>query len=157
MKIYEDEKAIAELAVTPMAEGHIIVKHSAHPISLASVPEDDLVHLFYVASYAATAVFEALGGTGGTNIILHEGENTNSLSGEVELHVVPRRENDGLPFKWEPSQAQPAELEEVMSKIKDQTFFIGKEKEQPRVPHPEMKKMTETDDNYLIKQLRRLP
>ena len=161
-KIYEDNLAYAFLSNEPSALGHVEVYPKEHFPAMEDIPEKTISHMFFVASYAATGVFEGLGAQG-TNIIGANGKDANARSDHFTLHVLPRKEGDELDFKWEPKKIEQAQMDEIQNRINNQTFYIGKEEiSQPPKPEGDKSKPPTPggiikDDNYMVKQLRRIP
>lgn len=166
--IYEDAVCVALLSPNTTAVGHIEVIPRKHAEALEELPDDVLAQLFYVASYGASAVYEALGASG-TNILCNNGPGSGT-KGHVVLHVLPRKENDGISFIWEPKTLSPADFESAQKKIKDKTDYISLEKKQvqhaaptpeivPEVPQqaPEKPIINKDEDNYMVKHLMRIP
>lgn len=163
--VYEDNVCLAILPRKGHVQGYIKVIPKQKASSLKELPEDVVVQLFYVASYAATAVFEGLGAHG-TNIIVHDGDFKKNSNYQLELLVIPRKEEDGIDFKWETKETSQEELELIKNRIKDQTFLIGKEKKaqdgRPSTAessnNDESKDEIEDDgENYFVKHLIRIP
>ena len=159
--VYEDEKVIALLSDKPMSIGHILIFPKEHYANIEDVPEDLVSHLFYVASFAATAVFEGLGAQG-TNIIVNSGNGANPRFDRVCLNVLPRKEGDGIDFKWQPKEDLKQQLGDIESQIKGEAILIGKEVPKEEKPVVEEEKTEEVsgkegEENYLTKQLRRIP
>ena len=162
-RVYEDAVAVALLPEKGASLGHVQVVPKKKVKSLEELDDDTVVQLFYIASYAATAVFESLG-MQGTNIIVNDG---NVQGGEdfLVLNVLPRKEGDTLDFKWDPKQLQPQEMESIQKSIKDKADYVN-------VPDDQKPKEVETkhefkgddqinvnddEENYLIKSLTRIP
>lgn len=169
--VYEDEKTIAFFAEKPKATGHVVISPKEHVEKVEEIPDSLISHFFYVASFAASALFEMFGGGGdkGTNIVLNEGKGSDRSVEHVSIDVIPRQADDGINYRWEPKQADQQELDEVLKKIKDHTFFIGKKKAQQPAPDGEEISQQEPkkaeapsesnkgSENYLVKQLDRCP
>jgi diadenosine tetraphosphate (Ap4A) HIT family hydrolase len=150
--LYEDESVKVEMPDKPAAKGHLQVSTVQELKSLTDAGDEVVEHLFFTSSYAATALFELLQAQG-TNIIL------NDLGNGVCVDVIARDMEDGLGLMWEPKKADPAELDEVASKIKGKTDYIGVAKVEKK-PVDLDKKTSMKDDgevNYLIRSLRRIP
>lgn len=155
--VYEDEKAVAFLSEKPLVKGHIVVVPREHYESIEEVPKETLSHLYFVASFGATALFEMFGGgQAGTNIVINEGKGSNRRFVHFSMDVIPRQENDGINFRWELNPANSQELDDVLGKIKDQTFFIGQEQESDE-PIQSNETETITEENYMVRQLDRIP
>lgn len=162
--VYEDEKTVAVMSPTPMAPGHMIVLSKEKYQSMDEVPVELVSHFYYVASFAASAIFEAIGPSQqtGTNIICNDGFGGQEQFDHFAIHVIPRKEGDGISYKWEPKQGDQAKLDENLKKLKEETFFIGKDvapKEEKTVDldKRETKEAETGEENYLVKHLDRMP
>jgi diadenosine tetraphosphate (Ap4A) HIT family hydrolase len=166
--LYEDSLIQMHLSSSPVAKGHIEVRPVKKSKVLQDLSDDEVTHLFFGASYAATALFEMVGAQG-TNIILNESDD------QLCVHVIARNEGDGLNFLWQPTKGNPQELAGVSKSIKDKIdYFVwardnpkeaAKTKKGPSVSSsptetikPEIDKETgEEKINYLLKHLQRVP
>lgn len=117
--LYQDEKAICVLPENPMCAGHMIIYGNQ---DFDEMDSDTSSHLFYVASFAATAAFEGLGAHG-TNIILKNGISDDNPDGKLSIHVLPRYQEDGLDLILPPLEDKP-DLDETASRIKDKLFYV---------------------------------
>jgi histidine triad (HIT) family protein len=156
--LYEDEQIAILLAPKPAVAGHIILAPKIHAAILEQVPDFIIGKLFDKANKVSIAVFETLGAEG-TNIIANNGVAAGQSVNHFLLNVMPRRENDGLNFAWQAKQLSEEEMSTIELKLREESKSIGifeKEKEKPK----EVKKAEEIKDegeNYLLKQLERLP
>lgn len=160
--IYEDPLIRMHLSENPTVRGHIEVRPRQDVKKLQELDDTVVEHLFFGASYAATALFELVGAQG-TNIMLTESEE------QLCVHVLARSENDGINFMWEPRKGNPAELQDVAKKIKDKADVLLYKQEHPdgtsspappSSPKPKTSltiKEEEGKENYLLKSLRRVP
>ncbi|MFH1771121.1 MAG: HIT family protein [archaeon] len=149
--LYEDRMAVAVLPKKAVTKGHIIIFPKKETRVIDELSEDESEHLFYLASYTATVLFETLGAHG-TNMITHEGE-------EFYIEVIARNENDGLNLQWEPSQVSSEELEEATKSISSRMILEEKVEADnpPKIPDQPEDKMSDDENNYMIKQLTRIP
>jgi len=161
--LYEDEKIVALLEEQPMASGHIIVTTREHYPIIEQVPDFIIDKVFQMTNKLSTIVFDALG-CQGTNIIVNNGIAANQETPHFIVNIIPRRENDGVDFAWKPKQLSEEEMSTVELNIKEQTQSIGafeEEKEKPIEIKDDKEVISESDeseeDNYQIKQLRRVP
>ncbi|MBW2999342.1 HIT family protein, partial [Candidatus Woesearchaeota archaeon] len=155
----EDDDCFAVLS-NKMALGHIEVYPKKHFSSLKDVPDELVKHLFFTASFAASAAFELLGAHG-TNIIVNEGKLTEG-DNHLCFNIIPRKSDDGLSFKWEPKSLSEEENTNVLERLKDKTSFVGEPEEEKEGGPIDLDKEKEPKteikgDNLLIKQLRRIP
>jgi len=120
--LYEDEKSLAVISGNSIVDSHIEIYSKEEEKYLEKLDQESAAHLFYVASFAATAVFEGLG-MQGTNIILKSGESDDNPEGKLCLHILPRKMEDGLKVNWEPKQPT-YDLDGVAKKIKDSCWSV---------------------------------
>ena len=76
------------------------------------------------------------------------------------INIIPRKENDGINLQWQPKQLSEEEVSTIELKMKEE-ISNTKVGESPKIkqekkaePIPE--KISD-EENYLIKQLRRIP
>lgn len=147
--LYEDGACRAELLENGATLGHIKITPKKTVSALDELSAEESAQLFWVASFAATGLFEGMGAHG-TNILCTEGD-------EVAVHVLARTQEDGLDLFWEPKKAEPAELETMASRISEQLWYVGKEESSDsNVSKPTTTKTVEEVDpskNYKLKQL----
>ncbi len=123
--VYEDEKVICKLPNNPQCVGHLeIISKDFNDFE--NMDEDSASHLFFTASFCATAVFEGLGAHG-SNIIMKTGYCTDN-NNELSIHILPRYEGDGLDLIGTPMKNKP-DNKAVAAKIKDETFIVSYKKE----------------------------
>jgi histidine triad (HIT) family protein len=114
-KVYEDERIIAFLDISPVNEGHTLVVPKSHSRNMLEDNIDDLKAIMQAVQYVAKAVMQATG-AGGFNLMV----NTNREAGQVvyhtHFHIVPRHENDGFKH-WPGKNMSESQLETVKNKI----------------------------------------
>lgn len=161
-KIYEDDQIFVMHAPKPAAFGHVLVLPKKHAMIIEQIPDFEVGEIFEKVNKISTAVFESLGAQG-TNIILQNGVAAGQNHSHLMIHVIPRKEGDGIDFTWQPKQLSEEEMSTVEIKLKELTKNIGAFDEKPTAP-VEMDKEIEQikgddgdEENYLIKQLRRIP
>jgi len=159
--IYEDEQIYIMHAPKPASIGHVLVLPKQHVMIIEELQDYDVADIFKKINKVSTAVFESLGAHG-TNIIVQNGVAAGQNSSHMMIHVIARRENDGLDFNWAPRQLSEEEMSTVELKLKDFTKNIGTFDSRPAKPiemDKEVKQISsdEKEENYLIKQLRRIP
>ncbi|MFC1728028.1 HIT family protein [Nanoarchaeota archaeon] len=156
--VFEDEDVIALLHPKPAAPGHIILTSKQHVPIIENCPNKIVGKLFNVANKVSTGVFEGLQAHG-TNIIIQNGVEAGQTTPHFVINIIPRREKDGLNFQWEPRKVKDEDLESAELQLKEKTENIGIEKEAPKAVEVKKEKPAEIEgeDNYLIKQLERIP
>jgi diadenosine tetraphosphate (Ap4A) HIT family hydrolase len=146
--LYEDELGFALLSDATL--GHIKVFPKKEVKKVQDLDDATLEHLFLIASYAATVVFETLGAEG-TNIVAHSNKDS------FYIDVLPRKMNDGLGIRAEPKAIPEAEVEDAKNRIKDKADYIGVE-QKDAAPEQISKETKEQDESsYMVKHLDRSP
>lgn len=166
--MYEDEKTYVILSDKPLSPGHMIVVPKNVYHSTDEISKEDMTHFYYVASFASTAIYEIFGGGQdlGTNILLNEGNGSGSRFRQVTIDIIPRKPEDGINFRWEPKPGDQQQIAEVEKSIRDQTFFIeqggsvttsGGSISEVSKPSAKTESVDGGPENYLVKQLNRIP
>lgn len=120
--LYEDEKAICVAPENPQCIGHLVIYSQEEEFDFDKLSFDSSAHLFYLASFASTAVFEGLKAQG-SNIILKSGRSDDNPEGKLSIHILPRFENDGIDVIGKPMSSKP-DLAAVGKKIKEEMFMV---------------------------------
>jgi histidine triad (HIT) family protein len=92
--VARDERTIAFLDVTPLADGHVLVVPRAHVALLEDLAPEDCRALFAAVARLAGPVREAVGADGST-VGVNIGPATGLTVPHVHVHIVPRRRGDG--------------------------------------------------------------
>lgn len=180
--VYEDDRVVAFMPESYASLGHIIVIPKSHYTIFEMMPDDDVAYLFEISNKLSIAVFESLG-IQGTNMIMHNGISAGQSIPHVSLHIIPRKEGDGLDFQWQPKQISKEDMADIQSKIqngiknvdssKDKVGNVVKDSEDPDVKIVSKKPLDDSKDdslkdkkdssnkeekkNYLWDQMQRIP
>ena len=158
-KIYEDELVLAVLDVNGANPGHCFVMPKAHYPIIEQVPDIEVGRLFQVSNKISSAIFESLGAQG-TNIFVANGIPAGQTVAHFTINVIPRKENDGINLQWQPKQLSEEEMSTIELKLKEQTKNIGhfeKEEKKPRVQAPKPVILSDEEEEYFSRQMRRVP
>ncbi|MBI2656262.1 HIT family protein [Candidatus Woesearchaeota archaeon] len=158
-KVYEDELVMAVLDVNGSNAGHCFVIPKSHYAIIEQVPDIEIGRLFQVSNKISSAIFESLGAQG-TNIFVANGIPAGQTVAHFTINVIPRKENDGINLQWQPKQLSEEEMSTVELKLKEQTKNIGhfeKEERKPRIQAPKPVIMSDEEEEYFGRQMRRLP
>lgn len=158
-KIYEDELAVAVLDVNGANPGHCFVMPKSHYSILEQVPDTEIARLFQISNKISGAIFESLGSQG-TNIFVANGIPAGQTVAHFTINVIPRKDNDGINLQWQPKQLDEEEMSTVELKLKEQTKNIGhfeRQEKRKKAQAPKPIVMSDEEEEYFTKQLRRLP
>jgi histidine triad (HIT) family protein len=102
-KLYEDEHLLAFLDIGPLAEGHCLIVPKRHYERLDEMTDgpgqDALAAIARLAPRLGKAVCQAVGATD-WNLLQNNGLKAGQVVPHVHFHIIPRREGDGLGFRW---------------------------------------------------------
>ncbi|MEM2956244.1 MAG: HIT family protein [Candidatus Pacearchaeota archaeon] len=115
-KVYEDNKILAFLDISPINPGHTLVIPKKHFESIERIPESLLCELIKSVQKIAIAVTRAVS-TDAFNINLNNGKAAGQLVPHMHFHIIPRFKNDGYEH-WKGSSYKDKEMEIICEKIK---------------------------------------
>lgn len=112
-KVFETSRALAFLDVNPLRPGHTLVIPKAHISDLTEVGPEDWIAVNELLLWVAERTRKALGAQG-NNLFVASGDAAEQSVKHLHVHVIPRRENDGLDHnEWWMTKVQPATPEEL--------------------------------------------
>lgn len=160
--IYEDDRLLAVLHLKPAFPGQILLFTKEHHPILEQVPDYLVAHTFKVANKLSTALFETLN-IQGTNLLVQNGTAAGQLIPHFSINIIPRSEKDGLNLQWEPKKLSKEDMDTAQLQLKSFTenihpsIFEKEKKKIELVLEEKPLKLTSSKENYLIKQLNRIP
>lgn len=118
-KVYEDEKYLAFLDVTPSASGHTIVIPKKHILNLFELSEQETGEFFEIVKKIALHIKQSELKPTGFNIGVNHWKSAGQEVDHLHVHIIPRWENDAGGAMQTIVKNPPSEkLEEVLDKIK---------------------------------------
>ena len=130
-KIFEDNIAIGILDINPANPGHILLLPKEHYTIMPQLPEDVLSHLFMAAKALSNSMLRSLE-VQGTNIIVANGVAAGQRAQHFMIHVIPRKENDGISFELPQKSIQMDELDKIGKKLVENLGSKVEDKEMPK-------------------------
>jgi histidine triad (HIT) family protein len=91
--VHEDDRVVAFLDRAPLIKGHVLVATRAHVETFDDLPADLVAPLFGVVQRISRALPRVLGADGSYTAI---NTRVSQSVPHVHVHVVPRRQGDGL-------------------------------------------------------------
>lgn len=116
-KVYEDDKTVAVLDINPANPGHILLLPKEHYTIMPQLPEAELNHIFMVAKHLSNALLRTLD-VRGTNIIVANGPAAGQRAQHFMIHIIPRKEGDGVDFGLPSLKHSEAELDQIITSVK---------------------------------------
>jgi len=156
--VFEDEDILGVLDINGAILGHTFVIPKKHFTIMEQVPHEIISKIFIISNKISKAMFETIN-IQGTNLFASNGVAAGQMVAHFMVNVIPRRENDGINLQWEPKKASEQELLSIQAKLKDGAETPLIEEKKPRKTAPAQINHTEipSQENYLFKQIRRIP
>lgn len=114
--LYEDEDCKVILDRFPSGEGHALVLPKVHAADIFEIDPALAGRLFAVAVKTAAAIKEATGITD-MNLLQNNGPLAGQTVPHFHIHLIPRRQKDGISMGWKPQEPTDAQIEAVRQKI----------------------------------------
>ena len=123
--------------INPANPGHIPLLPKEHFSIMPQIPEQLLKHLFVAAKALSNVTLRALQ-TSGTNIIVANGPAAGQRAQHFMIHIIPRKEDDGLNFVVPQKKHKEEDLTAVQKRLSEQ---LGAKVEEKVKPIPTEKKV----------------
>lgn len=115
-KIYEDKHCIAILDINPANPGHLLLMPRDHYSLMPLVPPDTLSHLAMVSKALSHVMLNHLNADG-TNIFVANGTAAGQRAQHFMIHVIPRKEGDGVPLAIPEVKISEEDVEDLRQKM----------------------------------------
>ena len=115
-KVYENDKVLAFLDITPVNPGHTLVVSKEHYENLNDLPQELASKIIQAVKKIAPAVVKAVGADG-FNLNLNNGPAAGQIVNHVHFHIVPRKIGDGYEL-WSGKEYGEGEAQIILDKIK---------------------------------------
>lgn len=115
-KVYEDDKVLAVLDINPGAPGHVLLITKEH-VSIMPQMDDVLVaHVGQVAKQLSAAVLKTTQSEG-TSLFVANGVVAGQRAPHFMLHIIPRKEGDGIALQPAEKQLDEAQQKKVWAAL----------------------------------------
>jgi histidine triad (HIT) family protein len=98
-KLYENDRVLSFLDIGPLSEGHCLVIPKEHYVTIDQMPEDLAGACMRGVPRLSRAVMDSTDAEG-WNVLQNNGRVSGQAVDHVHFHIIPRRPNDGLGFRW---------------------------------------------------------
>jgi histidine triad (HIT) family protein len=119
LRVLETPVSLAFLDISPLAPGHTLLIPKQHCENILDVPKDVLESLSAQLPGLAGAVLEATGASG-LNVLQNTGRSSGQAVFHLHFHLIPRRQDDGLGFRWNTGAYAEGEADAMRSKIRSE-------------------------------------
>ncbi len=147
VRLYEDDSIVIAIRDHVFTPGQITVLPKEHITILDAVPKDIMEKIAIAVNKVSIAAFEGMGSQG-TNVLIQNGLAGGQKRPHFSVDVIPRQENDNVQLDWTPTPLAEDELARIAERIKE---GLNPTEEVSEVKEEEGK------ENYLLKQLERVP
>ena len=129
--IYEDDKCIAFLDHKPAVSGHIILIPKKHTTVFPQLEKEEIIHIFATIKFLSNALLKSLK-LDGTSVFIASGDAAGQKAEHLLIHIIPRKEGDGLNFVTKAQKFEDKDYIELTEKIKEKWYakYVDKSKEQ---------------------------
>jgi histidine triad (HIT) family protein len=115
--LFENEHVIAFLDIAPLAPGHALVIPKRQVERLEQLPAEEAAEVARQLGPLAEKIVR-LTGANGYNILQNNGPSAGQVVPHVHFHIIPRRDGDGLGFRWNAGSSRPDELSSLAEQIR---------------------------------------
>jgi histidine triad (HIT) family protein len=115
-RVFENDRVLAFLDVTPLSEGHTLVVPKRQVERLEDLSPEDVAEIARHLGPIARRIL-AVTGAEGYNILANTGQVAGQEVPHVHFHIIPRRAGDGLGYRWNARPAAPEALADLAKRI----------------------------------------
>src|SRR4051794_35658019 len=116
-RVYEDERTVAFMDISPATAGHALVVPRRHAKDVLEIEADDLAACTATAQRIARQAVETLGAEG-VNLLQSTGRAAWQTVFHFHLHVIPRYAGDPLRLPWQPQSGEPEAIAATAEKLR---------------------------------------
>ncbi len=116
-KVYEDDKFLAFLDITPMNLGHTLLIPKEHHKDLFEIPDTTLCEIGPAIKKIAEAVKEGTKAHG-INIGMNNGPVAGQVVFHAHIHIIPRFSDDGYKL-WHGKEYDEEASQKIAKKIRE--------------------------------------
>ncbi len=115
--IYEDQKFLAFLDISPANKGHTLIIPKEHYETFTDIPKELLKELAVAAQKVADAICKTTSAQG-FNVFMNNKPSAGQVVPHAHFHIVPRFQGDGIRFDWPKKKYDEGEAAKLMVNIK---------------------------------------
>ncbi len=116
--IYENDEFKVILDRFPSGEGHALILPKNHVANIFEIDPEQAGRAYALAAKLAKAMKEVLGFEH-MNILQNNGTVAGQTVFHFHIHLIPRRENDGIQLTWTPTSPTDEEIAAVKAKLEN--------------------------------------
>ena len=116
-KVFEGNRFIAFLDISPANKGHTLIIPKKHYEMLEEMPDEDGKEFGELQIKIAKAVVKAANAEG-FNLLLNNGKAAGQEVMHAHMHVQPRFSDDDFHYRWSHKKYGEGELQKMQEKIR---------------------------------------
>lgn len=116
LTVLETKSVLAFMDIGPLAEAHLLVIPKRHYARLDEMPEQEVQELTALLPRLARVVVKVTQAEG-YNILQNNGQVAGQAVDHVHFHVIPRKQDDGLGYRWPSGSYETGRAEEIHSRL----------------------------------------
>ena len=112
--VYQDDQVLAFLDIGPLAPGHLLLIPKQHFSVVDELPAEVAAALGAMLPRVVAAA-RSVTDCDAFNILQNNGHAAGQEVEHVHVHVIPRRDSDGLGYRWRPQAYGEGEAERLQN------------------------------------------
>ncbi len=116
MRVLETKSTLAFMDIGPLAEAHLLVIPKRHYVRLDEMSEQEIGDVTALLPRLARIVVKVTEAEG-YNILQNNGPVAGQAVDHVHFHVIPRKEHDGLGYRWPVKNYEPGRADEIHGQL----------------------------------------
>ena len=117
-RVFENDHLLAFLDIAPLARGHTVVIPKAHAERLDQLDPEVVAEIGRRLGRIGRRVVSATAADG-YNVLQNNGSVAGQVVPHVHFHIIPRRSDDGLGYRWNAKSAAQDELAALAARINE--------------------------------------
>lgn len=115
-KVYEDELVLAILDIRPASPGHILIMPKQHVMAMPQLPAGTVARLGMTVKVLSKVLLQTFQCTG-TSLFVANGAAAGQRVPHFMMHLIPRQDDDGLPFQLDEQEVTDDFLRKLRLKL----------------------------------------
>ncbi len=115
-RVFEDDACIAFLDIGPLADAHLLIVPKEHFEWITDIPAPQVAAVAQRIPQLARAVMKVTGAEG-FNVLQNNGKVSGQAVPHVHFHILPRRQGDGLGYRWNAGKDPEGRLQQLQQAL----------------------------------------
>jgi histidine triad (HIT) family protein len=117
-RVFENDHMLAFLDIAPLSQGHTVVIPKRHSERLEQLDPEVVAAIGRQLGLLGRRVVSATAAEG-YNVLQNNGRVAGQVVPHVHFHIIPRRSDDGLGYRWNAKSAAQDELAALARRINE--------------------------------------